>query len=278
MSSKRNYYDVLRVKKDASAEEIKAAFRKLSKIYHADNKPDDPEAEAKHKELNDAYTVLKNDEKRAEYDNINFSTSRKKNTGQRSRAASGGPSGNANDFFNSFFGAGFGNYARSQRGGSEFGDFNRNNGKKKEPERGRDVSINIRIKQEEALTGGKKGVAFNFKTVCGTCAGEGLKDGPETEKCKVCNGSGSERVITKSPLGDMAENRVCSACQGKGRRKGTYCEDCAGSGYVDIETTIYVKITKGIKTGHVIPVNGMGDLSEPGGARGDLLVKVTVES
>jgi molecular chaperone DnaJ len=271
MVKKLDYYVVLGLTKDAQQAKIKSAYRKLVKKYHPDANPDDPNAEDKIKEINEAFEVLSDPQKRADYDNKGHMASgqgKARNdsgpfSGPFSDPFSGGFNTNADINFDNLFGKSFRDVFKEGR-------------EKSEPNRGRDVSINIQIAYEEAMKGAKREVSFSFSEACTSCNGSGSMTGTMAGVCKHCNGSGQERVITQSAFGKMTKTQLCPVCQGTGKDMAEACPQCAGSGFIRINKKIMVKIPQGVTNGQTISVRGMGEPGEQGGPRGNLRINVSV--
>lgn len=265
MADKRDYYEVLGVGKDASADEIKKAYRKLAKKYHPDMNPGDKEAEAKFKEASEAYEVLSDSEKKARYDQFghagvdpNYGAGA--GAGGYGGAGFGGFGGfgDVGDIFETFFGGG-GSRARS-------------NG----PRKGRDVERAIEITFEEAAFGVSKTINVSHMESCTTCNGSGAKPGTQPKTCTVCGGSGQVRKVQNSIFGQMATSVPCSACHGEGRIIEEPCPDCGGRGQKRVSKKIDVKIPAGIDHGQTISIRGQGDCGTKGGPSGDLYLTVTI--
>ena len=263
---KRDYYEVLGVSKGASDDEIKKAYRKLAKKYHPDVNPGDQAAEAKFKEVNEAYSILSDKEKRARYDQFGHA-------GVDPNYGAGGPGGgfgfdmgdiDLGDIFGSFFGGGFGGF-----GGSSSA---RRNG----PQKGESLRANLTITFEEAAFGCEKEVSVDRMEQCGTCHGNGCAAGTTPEVCPDCHGTGQVQVRRQTPMGVFATSSPCGRCGGKGKIIHQPCPDCRGSGAVRRRKTIQVSIPAGIDNGQTISVRGQGSAGKNGGPAGDLLVTITV--
>ena len=257
MAEKRDYYDVLGVGKSAGEDEIKKAYRKLAKKYHPDANPGDKSAEEKFKEVNEAYEVLSDTQKRAQYDQFGHAAF------DQSMGGGGGFYGGADfdmsDIFSMF---GFGGGSASKRNG---------------PMRGRDVNITIQISFEEAVFGCKKDIQVNVTDTCDVCHGTGAKPGTQPETCRKCNGTGQERVVQQSIFGTRQTTRTCSACHGTGKTVKEPCQTCRGTGYVKRLKKYEINIPKGIDHGQTIRLSGKGEAGINGGGYGDLLVTVYVK-
>lgn len=261
MADKRDYYEVLGVQKGASDDELKKAYRKVAKKYHPDLHPNDKEAEAKFKEVNEAYAVLSDAEKRSRYDQFGHA-------GVDPNFGAGGGAGfgdfDFGDIFGDLFGGAFG-------GG--FGGGRRRNG----PVRGNDVRQVIDITFEEAAFGCKKKISVTKMDSCGTCHGTGAKPGTTADTCTVCHGSGQVKNQVRTPLGYMTNVTTCSACHGTGKLIKDPCRDCRGSGKVRKNSVIEIDIPAGIDHGQTIQISGKGEPGDKGGPSGDLLVTIRVK-
>ena len=264
MAEKRDYYEVLGVSKDATEEQIKKGFRKMANKYHPDNNPGDKVAEERFKEVNEAYSVLSDPQKKAAYDQYGHAAF------DQAAGGAGGPGGfggfdmgNMGDIFESFFGGGFG-------GG--FGGSARRNG----PQRGRDKEERIQVSFEEAMFGTEKEIQTKVVEECADCHGTGAAPGTHAETCPVCGGSGQERVTQQTLFGMMQSVRTCSRCGGSGKIVKTPCPTCAGKGKVLRNKRLVVTVPKGIDNGQTIRLAGKGNAGSRGGQNGDILVTVYV--
>ncbi len=270
MADKRDYYEVLGVSKTASDDELKKAFRKLAKQYHPDLHPDDKEAEAKFKEVNEAYEVLSDKDKRAKYDQFgfagvdpNYGTGQGGYGGYGSYSGGGfGGFGDMGDIFESFFGGGFGGSSRSNANA---------------PKRGQDIRINATISFMEACNGVKKSVRFTHYEKCADCGGSGAKAGTHSETCPDCGGSGTVRVNQRTPLGVFQTTKTCDRCGGKGKIIKEVCQSCQGQGRVRKTLNKEIEIPAGIDDGQTLKVTGAGDCGINGGQNGDLNVRISVK-
>ncbi len=263
MAEKRDYYEVLGVPKTASDDEIKKAYRKMAKQYHPDANPGDTAAEDKFKEVNEAYAVLSDPQKKAAYNQYGHSAF------DQSGGGGGGFYGgfDMGDIFESFFGeSGFG----EMFGG---GGGRRRNG----PRRGADMQTNIQITFDEAYFGTTRDITLTSSDSCPTCKGTGAKPGTNADNCKKCGGSGQERVQQQTMFGTMTTVRTCSACHGEGKIIKDPCTTCRGEGKVRTSKTITVTVPKGIDNGQSIRIGGKGESGEKGGPPGDLLITVYVQ-
>lgn len=264
MASKRDYYEVLGAKKDATEAELKKAYRKMAMKYHPDQNQGNKEAEEKFKEVNEAYEVLSDPQKRAQYDQFGHAAFEQGGMGGGGFYGQGFDMGDLGDIFSSMFGGGFG------FGG---GSSTRRNG----PRRGRDIEVNIQLTFEEAVFGCKKEVSVGVYDECDTCHGTGAKEGTHAESCPTCHGTGQERVVQQSMFGAVTSVRTCSKCKGTGKLIKDPCGTCKGTGKVRKQKKYEVNIPKGIDNGQTIRLAGKGEVGENGGGYGDLLVTVYVQ-
>ncbi len=261
MADKRDYYEVLGLSKGADDASIKKAYRQLAKKYHPDMNPGDAEAEAKFKEVNEAYAVLSDPDKKSKYDQYGHAAFDPASGGGGFGGFDfDGDFGGFGDIFSSFFGGGFG-------GGSS-----RRNG----PVRGDDVYTRITISFEEAAFGCKKEVSFNRIEKCSECSGTGAKKGTSPQTCTTCGGSGSVRTQTRTPLGIMQSTRACDACRGTGKIIKEPCTNCRGTGNVKLTKKLEVNIPAGIDDGQKIALRGEGNGGRNGGPSGDLIIAVNI--
>ncbi|MDR0880218.1 MAG: molecular chaperone DnaJ [Clostridioides sp.] len=265
MASKRDYYEVLGVNKEATAQEIKKAYRKLAMKYHPDRNPGDKEAEEKFKEINEAYETLSDDTKRQNYDQF----------GPDGPAGFGGQGGygNYSGGFEDMFGGGFGDIFSDIFGGGFTGGGNR----PRRPQRGNDIRKDVSITFEEAAFGKSIKIKVQRNEECDVCHGTGAKQGTSKRTCDTCHGTGQVRSVQRTPFGNIASTRECSACHGTGEVIDSPCSNCHGTGSVRKSKTIEVDIPAGIDDGQMIKVSGQGEYGEKGAPRGDLYVAVTVK-
>ena len=265
MSEKRDYYDVLGVKKGASADEIKKAFRKLAMKYHPDRNPGDKEAEAKFKEVNEAYEVLKDSDKRRRYDQfghagVGGSGATGGNpfggfNGQDIHFDFGGSFGDMGDIFSQFFGGGRTTTRRRSQG--------------------RDVETSVTLTFEEAIFGTEKVVVVNSDVTCDRCHGDGAEPGYQQKTCPTCHGSGQEVRTVNSLFGPIQQATTCRTCGGDGKVADKKCTKCAGRGVVRERQEIKLKIPAGVDEGSAIRLSGRGEAIK-GGRPGDLYVMIHV--
>lgn len=263
MANKRDYYEVLGVNKGATDAELKKAYRKMAVKYHPDQNPDNAEAEAKFKEVNEAYEVLSDSGKKAQYDQFGHAAFEQGMGGGGGGGFYGGQDFDMDlgDIFGSMFGGGFGGGARR-------------NG----PRRGNDVNVNIQLTFEEAIFGCTKEISVAIVDECDTCHGTGAKAGTHAETCPRCNGTGQERVVQQSMFGAVTSVRTCSQCRGTGKLIKEPCTTCRGVGKTRKTKKFEVNIPKGIDNGQTIRLSGKGEIGERGGGYGDLLVTVYVQA
>lgn len=260
--TKKDYYDILGVSRNASETEIKKAYRKIAKQYHPDANPGDKEAEYKFKEATEAYEVLSDSQKKQTYDQFGHSAFEGAGAG-----GAGGFSGmDMGDIFDNFF------------GGSGFESFFGGGSRRRGPSRGADLQYNLTISFEEAVFGCNKEISFNADDTCEVCNGSGAKSGSSKETCKTCGGSGQERIIQRTMFGAMQTLRECKTCQGEGVIIKDPCNKCGGKGIIRKNKTLTVEIPKGINQGQSIRKAGMGAPGEKGGPKGDLLITINILS
>jgi molecular chaperone DnaJ len=260
--SKRDYYEVLGLSKGASKDEIKKAYRKLSKTYHPDiNK--EPDAADKFKEVKEAYETLSDDQKRAHYDQFGH-TDPNQGFGGFGGGGDFGGFGGFEDIFNTFFGGGGG-------GGSRRRDPNA-------PRQGSDLQYTMTLSFEDAAFGKETDVEIPREETCETCKGSGAKPGTNPETCQHCHGSGQLNVEQNTPFGKVVNRRVCHYCNGTGKEIKQKCSTCGGSGTVKKRRKIHVKIPAGIDDGQQLRMAGQGEAGLNGGPAGDLYVVFHVRS
>ena len=262
--NKRDYYEVLGVQKGATEEEIKKAYKKMARKYHPDLNPGDKDAEEKFKEVNEAYEVLSDAEKKARYDQFGFAGV-DPNFGAGGGGYGGGAGfdfGDLGDIFGSFFGGGFGG-----------GQTRRN---PNAPQRGESIRMNLTISFEEAAFGCEKELELDRYESCETCHGSGAAPGTSPETCPDCGGSGVVQTRRQTPMGVFASTAPCSRCGGRGKIIKEPCKDCRGSGMVRRRRKIQASVPAGIDNGQTISIRGQGHAGKNGGPEGDLLVTITV--
>ena len=259
---KRDYYEVLGVSKGASDDEIKKAYRKMAKQYHPDLNPGDKTAEAKFKEVNEAYEVLSDKEKRSRYDQFGHA-----GVDPNFGAGAGGP-------FGDFSGADFGDIDLGDIFGSFFGggSSSRRNG----PMKGDTLRAGVTITFEEAAFGCEKEIILNREETCETCHGSGCEPGTTAEICPNCRGTGTVRIQRGGGAFTFATTASCPKCNGTGKIIHQPCKTCNGSGSVRKQRKITVKIPAGIDNGQAVSLRGQGGAGRNGGPAGDLIISVTV--
>jgi len=260
MADKRDYYEVLGVSKTAGDSEIKKAYRTLAKKYHPDMNPGDAEAEQKFKEVNEAYAVLSDAEKKAKYDQYGHAAFEPGAGGFGGGGFEG--FGDFGDIFSSFFGGGFGSGSGHRRSG---------------PERGDDLGVRVSITFEEAVFGVKREVSYQKIQKCADCDGSGAAEGTHPKTCSKCGGSGQVRTTQRTILGMMQTMSECDACGGRGKIIDTPCKSCRGQGQTKVSKTLTVTIPAGIDDGQRVQLRGQGNDGRNGGPAGDLYIMVNVK-
>ncbi len=263
MAQKRDYYEVLGVNKGASDDEIKKAFRKLAKKYHPDMNPGDTTCEEKFKEVNEAYEVLSDSQKKEIYDKYghdgldpNFSAG----GGFGGFGGFGGMDFDMGDIFSNIFGGGFSSSSSARRG----------------PVLGSDIGVRVMLSFEEAAKGCHKDISYTRTDVCSECSGSGAEKGSHPETCPSCQGTGHVRVQQRTPLGIMQSTRTCDRCQGRGTVINNPCHKCGGRGVEKKAKTLEVSIPAGIDNLQRVVVRGQGNVAPNGGTAGDLVVEVGI--
>ncbi|OXM86127.1 molecular chaperone DnaJ [Paenibacillus rigui] len=255
--SKRDYYEVLGLGKDASQDDIKKAYRQMARKFHPDvNKAAD--AEQKFKEAKEAYDVLSDDQKKAQYDRFGH-------VDPNQGMGGGFNGGNADfggfgDLFDMFFGGGGGQRRNPNA-----------------PQRGNDLQYTLTIEFKEAVFGKELDIQIPRTETCETCHGNGAKPGTKPETCTVCHGSGQQEVVQNTAFGRIVNRRVCSACNGQGVTIKDKCGTCHGSGKVKKQRTIHLNIPAGVDEGAQLRVSGEGEAGSRGGPSGDLFVVIRVK-
>ena len=270
--SKRDYYEVLGVSKNAQADEIKAAYRKKAIQYHPDKNPGDKEAEEKFKEAAEAYDVLSNQDKRERYDRFGHA-------GVGSSAAGGGFGGgmSMDDIFEQFgdlFGGHFGSF-------SNFGGFSGFGGRSgrggRSAPRGSDLRVKVRLNLKEVANGVEKKIKVKKYVHCKKCRGSGAEDEKSIVTCQSCNGNGYVTRISNTILGQMQTQSVCPVCNGQGKTITKKCSACYGDGIVQDDEVITINIPAGVMEGIQLTVRGKGNAGRFKGDNGDLLVVIEEE-
>lgn len=255
--SKRDYYEVLGVDKNASDDELKKAYRKLARQYHPDVNPDDKVAEEKFKEVNEAYENLSDGDKRAQYDRFGHD-------GPNMGGGFGGGGqdfGNVNDIFDMFFGGGFGG-GQTQRG----------------PRKGQDLRYDLTVDFEEAVFGAEKVITIPRYDSCTACGGSGAKKGTSPTTCSRCNGTGQVSSIQKTPFGQFQSMKTCPECGGTGQVIKDPCPECGGQGKKRVSRKLEIKVPAGVDSGSRLRMSNEGEAGELGGPNGDLYIYINVRN
>lgn len=268
--SKRDYYEVLGVSKSASADEIKKAYRKVAMQFHPDRNPGDKAAEEKFKEAAEAYEVLSDADKKAQYDRFGHA-----GVGNAGRGGFGGGGGmNMDDIFSQFgdvFGDDlFGNFF----GGGQ----RRGGGQRARGTRGSNLRVKLKLTYEEIAKGVTKNIKVKKYTGCTACGGSGAKDKNSVQTCGSCGGSGQVRKVQNTFLGQMQTVTTCPTCNGEGTTITAKCGACKGEGRVYGEETISIDVPAGVQDGMQLSVNGRGNAGERGGSPGDLIILIEEEA
>lgn len=260
--AKRDYYEVLGASKGASADELKKAYRKKAKELHPDRNADNPDAEAQFKEINEAYEVLKDADKKAAYDRYGHAAF---DGGMGGGPRAGGGRGGQGDFASAFsdvFEDLFGDFMGGQRGGA-----------RQRATRGSDLRYNLGISLEEAFSGLQKAITVPTSVACGECSGSGAEGGAEPQTCPTCSGMGKVRA----QQGFFTVERTCPTCSGAGQIVKNPCRVCGGSGRTEREKALSVNIPAGVETGTRIRLSGEGEAGLRGGPSGDLYIFIEVQ-
>jgi molecular chaperone DnaJ len=262
--AKRDYYEVLGVDKNASAQEIKKAYRKLAIKFHPDKNPDDKSAEDKFKEAAEAYEILSNDEKKAKYDRFGHA-------GMGGGAGFGGGGGmNMDDIF-SQFGDIFG-------GGGGFSGFGGGGGQRgRRVNRGSNIRVKVKLTLKDIVNGVEKKIKVKKYMTCNTCTGSGAEGSSGFNTCDQCQGSGQVTRVTNTFLGQMQTASTCPKCGGDGKIITNKCNPCGGDGIVKDDETIELKIPAGVEDGMQLSVTGRGNMGARNGVAGDLIVLIEEE-
>ena len=271
MAESKDYYSILGVSKDATADDLKRAYRKLAKQYHPDaqhTEEDKKKAEAKFKEINEAYSVLSDENKRAQYDRFgsNFEQAGFGGSGFGGYSNAydfsgfGGIDFDLEDILGSVFGGGFGSSSKKSQG----------------PTRGADIRTNMSLKFEEAAFGVKKEISITRNEKCDSCNGSGAKPGSRIITCDKCGGRGKIQMTQNTIMGAFSTVKTCDKCSGTGKVIETPCEKCSGKGIVRKSRKIEINVPAGIDDGQAISLRGEGDAGKKGGPNGDLYVIMKV--
>ena len=274
MANKRDYYEVLGVSRSATDDELKKAYRKLAKKYHPDANPDNKaEAEAKFKEVNEAYEVLSDKQKRQMYDQFGFD-------GPQYGGGQGGGYYSYGSGFDGF--SGFGDFGDLGDLGDIFSSFfgggaSRTRANSNGPRKGADLKVKLDITFEEAYKGVEKEISINRYETCKSCKGTGAKAGTTPVTCGACGGKGKIKQVVTTPFGQMATQKTCSTCGGTGKVIKEPCIDCKGKGKVKKSVKIKVKVPEGIDDGQTIILKGEGEPGVNNGPKGDLYIVVHIK-
>ncbi len=252
--NKRDYYEVLGVSQSASQDEIKKAYRSLARKLHPDVNKDDATAAEQFKEVTEAYEVLSDADKRAQYDRFGHQDP-SQGAGFGGAGGFQGDFGGFGDIFDMFFGGG---------------------GRPRGPQRGSDLEYTLAIDFKDAAFGLTKEIEIPRTETCSVCSGSGAKPGTKVETCSTCQGSGMQEFVTNTPLGRMVNRRACPTCHGTGKRIATVCVECRGAGTVRRRRKIEVKIPPGVDTGTRMRINGAGEAGEQGASSGDLYIVIRI--
>jgi molecular chaperone DnaJ len=262
LAVKRDYYEILGVRRDASQEDLKRAFRRLAMQHHPDRNPGDPAAAERFKEINEAYAVLSDPEKRRAYDRFGHAGVGQAGVGQGGPGFGGFEGFGFGDIFESFFGDAFGSFGRRATGRSARGD---------------DLRYDLTISFEEAYRGTEKEIEVPRLVTCQTCGGTGAQPGTGWETCGTCGGSGQVRRQAHSIFGAVVNITTCPSCSGAGRVLRTPCGACHGQGRVERRRRLSVRIPPGVDTGSQIRLSGEGEAGLRGGPPGDLYIVLKVK-
>ncbi len=271
---KKDFYEILGVSKSSSQDEIKKAYRKVAMQFHPDRNPGDKAAEEKFKEAAEAYEILSDTDKRAQYDRFGHQAFA---PGGRSGGYSGGGGMNMDDIFSQFgdiFGdeSPFGSFFGGSSGGR------RSQGGRVRGTRGSNLRVKIKLNYEEIAKGAKKTIKVKKYVLCNTCGGNGAKDKNSVQNCGTCGGSGQVRRVQNTFLGQMQTVTTCPTCSGEGSTVTHKCTACKGDGRVYGEETVTIDIPAGVQEGMQLSLSGKGNAGERGGSAGDLIVLIEEES
>jgi len=268
LADKRDYYEVLGVSKTAGDDDIKKAYRQAAKKFHPDLNPGDKAAEAKFKEVNEAYEVLSDGDKRSRYDQLghagvdpNFGAGGDGGFGGFGAGFGGADFGDLGDIFSSFFGGGFGGGRSASPNAAR---------------RGGDVGVSLNLSFEEAAKGCDKTISVARVVECDDCGGSGAQQGTSPATCSACHGAGTVRATQRTPFGAVQTQRACDTCHGTGKIIEHPCRTCAGKGRVRKSAQQSVKIPAGIDEGQTISLRGGGDAGQNGGPAGDMMIEIHV--
>lgn len=270
-NTKRDFYEILGVSKNASDDEIKKAYRKMAKKYHPDLNPGNKEAEASFKEVNEAYEILSDRNKKARYDQFGHAGVDPSYGGGAGGTSWGGSPFSQDfdigDIFSSFFGGDFGGFGTHSRRANP-----------NAPRRGSDIKTSVTLTFEEAAKGCKKNISYKVVDTCKECSGSGAQKGTHKKTCPECGGKGQTVVSQRTPFGVVQTSRTCSRCSGSGQIIEKPCNVCSGTGHINTTKTVEVNIPAGISEGQILNVNGHGNAGKNGGSFGDLHLYINVKS
>ena len=268
MANKRDYYEILGVTKSASQDEIKKAYRKVAMQYHPDRNPGDKSAEDKFKEAAEAYEILNDADKKAQYDRFGH------NAFSQGRGGGGYSGGgmNMDDIFSQF-----GDIFGDEGFGSFFGNRGGSGGRRSSANRGSNLRVKLKLNFEEMAKGANKTIKIKKYVKCTGCSGSGAKDKNSVQTCNSCNGSGQVRRVQNTFLGQMQTVTTCPTCNGEGTTIAAKCTSCKGEGRVYGEETVTIDIPAGVQEGMQLSVGGKGNVGERGGSFGDLIVQIEEE-
>ncbi len=261
MAAKRDYYEVLGVDKSADESTLKRAYRKLAMKYHPDKNPDDKEAERKFKEINEAYEVLSDSEKRGMYDRFGHDGV---NPNMGGAGGFTGGFGGFEDIMNEFFGGGFSGFGASSTRS------------RTRPRKGPTIQVAVDLSFKEAAFGTKREISYHRTERCSSCDGKGAAKGSKITTCSKCSGTGRIRTHQRTMFGDQVVESQCHACDGKGETFDKACDTCKGKGIVRKKRTLEINIPAGVDDGQVMPIKNEGNLGSNGGPRGDVHVIIRV--
>lgn len=266
--SKKDYYDILGVEKNSSAEEVKKAYRKVAMQFHPDRNPGDKSAEDKFKEAAEAYEILGDQSKRSQYDRFGHSAF------SSGRGNAGGHGMNTEDIF-SQFGDIFGD---DNMFGNFFNGGGRSRGGRQKGARGSNLRIKLKVNFEEIAKGANKIIKVKKYVSCSTCTGSGAKDKNSLQTCNTCGGNGQVKTVQNTFLGQMQTVTTCPACSGEGTTITNKCTTCKGAGRMFGEETVTLDIPGGVQEGMQLSMSGKGNIGERGGPSGDLIILIEEEA
>ncbi|KAL7542968.1 hypothetical protein ACHAXR_012265 [Thalassiosira sp. AJA248-18] len=284
-SSSRDFYSMLGVSRSADKAEIKSAYRKLAKKYHPDANPD-KDTTSEFQEVNRAYEVLSDEDKRKKYDMFGEAGVGSSAASEGGYGGYGSPFGGAGfsqevdlgDIFDSFFGGGGGPGGPAGAGFAGQGGRGGRGGRRSGPMAGDDLRFDLELDFKKAVFGGEEKVRIRHLETCGTCTGSGVKPGAKVNTCSACNGVGVTMQVTRTPLGNFQTQQTCASCRGTGQKIEEYCGTCSGEGTVSKTKQIKVDIPPGVEDGNKLRVRSEGDAGPNGGPAGDLYIFLKVKT